>query len=328
MWKKKRNLVMCLVFSVSLLVIAFSAYGAEYPERPITWIHNWSPGGGSDLASRALAKAAGTTLGQPIVVINKLGASGALGVSAIAAARPDGYTIGSVSYVPVTLLPQLQDVPYDPLNDFDYICCYGAWRYGPVVRSDSPFRTLKDLVEYGKANPGKIKYGSMGPATINTLGMVYLAKAEGIKWDGVHFRGTAEAVAALLGGHVGVIPVASSEAVSHIKAGRMRVLASFSDKRWEEIPNVPTVKELGYDFKIVSYLGLGAPKGVPKPIIDKLRGAFRNAMSNPEFLQIMKMISIVPDFYTGDEYKRIVEEGYNLYKDTMLEMGLHKSQKK
>lgn len=311
---------------VGVLVTGIS--WAAYPDRPITLIVNYTPGGGSDLSARALAKYAEKELGQPVAVVNKAGAAGSVGVGAIAAAKPDGYTIGVSTYGPLTMAPHMYDLPYNPLTDFEYIMGYGKYMYGPCVRSDSPFKTLKDLVEYGKANPGKIKYAHPGLATPNNFGMIYLAKFTGAKWEGVTFKGAPEGVSACLGGHVDIVSQNPLDVVPYIKAGRLRLLASFCDTRWEWVPDVPTARELGYPFDVVSWLALGAPKGTPAPLMEKLRSVFKRAMNDPEFLDILKKMYIPVVYRSPEEYKKLVEEGYRENEKMILELGLHKSQKK
>jgi tripartite-type tricarboxylate transporter receptor subunit TctC len=314
---------------VAALMLTFGVRAsAEFPDRPITLIANYSAGGGADLSARALAKKAEKALGQPVAVVNRAGAGGTVGMAAIAASKPDGYTIGVTTYGPLTFAPHMNDLPYDPLKDFEYIMGYGRYMYGPVARSDSQFKTLKDLVQYAKANPGKVKYSLIGLPTPNNFGMVYLAKAEGIKWEPVVFKETPAAVAACLGGHVDLVSQNPGDVISYIKAGRFRLLASFSDIRWPWMPDIPTVKELGYKFDVNSWLALGTPKGVPKPAMDKLRDAFKKAMDDPEFLEIMNKIFIPPAYKTPEEYKNLVEVGFKESETMIRELGLHKSQQK
>jgi tripartite-type tricarboxylate transporter receptor subunit TctC len=318
-----------LGFGALVLLFAFSGQAwAEYPDRPITLIANYSAGGGADLSARALAKKAEKALGQPVAVVNRAGAGGTVGMAAIAASKPDGYTIGVTTYGPLTFAAHMNDLPYNPLTDFEYIMGYGRYMYGPVARSDSQFKTLKDLVQYARANPGKVKYSLIGLPTPNNFGMIYLAKAEGIRWEPVVFKETPAAVAACMGGHVDIVSQNPGDVISYIKAGRLRLLASFSDIRWPWMPDMPTVKELGYKFDVNSWLALGAPKGVPKPAMDKLRDAFKKAMDDPEFLEIMNKIFIPPAYKTPEEYKTLVEVGYRESEAMIRELGLHKSQQK
>ncbi len=328
MTKGKSHFIWAAAMAAWVLGIVAGISYAAYPERPITIIVNYTPGGGSDLSARALAKYAEKELGQPVVVVNKAGAAGSLGVGAIAASKPDGYTIGVTTYGPLTMAPHMYDLPYNPLTDFEYILGYGKYMYGPCVRGDSPIKTLKDLIDYAKANPGKVKYSHPGLATPNNFGMIYLSKFSGAKWEGVTFKGAPEAVVACLGGHVDIVSQNPLDVVPYIIAGRLRLLASFCDTRWEWVPEVPTARELGYDFDVVSWLALGAPKGTPAPIMDRLRKIFKNAMEDPEFLDVLKKMHIPAAYRTPEEYKKLVEDGYKQNEKMIRELDLHKSQKK
>ncbi len=326
--KTQRYSCWCGILAVLLFVAAADVARGAYPDRPITMIANYTPGGSSDLSARALGKYAEKQLGQPIAVVNKPGAGGSLGVGAIAAAKPDGYTIGLTTYGPLTMSPHMYDLPYNPLTDFEYIMGYGKYMYGPCVRSDSALKTIKDLVDYAKANPGKVKYSDPGKATPNNFGMILLGKAAGAQWESVTFKGAPEAVAACLGGHVDIVSQNPLDVVPYIKAGRLRLLASLCDTRWEWVPEVPTVRELGYNFDVVSGLALGAAKGTPAPIMEKLRGVFKMAMNDPEFLDVMKKMYIPAVYRTPEEYKKLVADGYHEMEKMIREIGLHKSQKK
>jgi tripartite-type tricarboxylate transporter receptor subunit TctC len=275
-----------------------------------------------------LAKKAEKILGQPIIVLNKPGASGTLGVGAVAAAKPDGYTIGTLTFAALTMVPHGFNVPYNPLTDFDYILGYGQYLFGPCVRADSSFKTLKDLVQFAKPNPGKIKYSSTSLSSTNHFTMAHLAKAEGIKWDVVVFKDTPATVAACLGGHVDIVSQNPGDVVPYIVSGRLRLLFSASSTRWKWVPDVPTAKELGYNFEIDSWLSLGAPKGVPKPIIGKLRDAFKKALDDRDLLEIMEKIYLPVVYRTPEEYQKLVEKDYKENEAMFLELGLHKSQKK
>lgn len=317
------------MFLSTVLLWGFIPYArADFPERPITMVVNYSAGGGTDLCARAVAKRVEKILGQPIIVVNKSGAGGTIGVGALATTKPDGYTIGVVTFTPLTVAPHIYDIPYNPLKDFEYIMGYAKYLYGTSVRSDSPFKTLKDLVQYAKANPGKIKYGVQGLSIPNHFAMVRLCKAEGIKMEPVVYKNTMEEVAACLGGHIDVTNQDPPAVVPHIQAGKLRLLASFSDVRWKWVPDVPTVKEMGYNFYVESWAGLGAPKGVPKPIMEKLRDAFKKSVDSAEFLEIIDRIRLIAEYLPPEQFKKLVEDGYKENEAMVLELGLHKSQKK
>lgn len=301
---------------------------ADYPDRPINLIVNFSPGGGADLSSRALAKKAEKTLGQPIVVLNKPGASGTIGVGTVASAKPDGYTIGTATFSPLTMVPHGINLPYNPLTDFEYLLGYGQYLFGPCARTDAPYKNLKELIQYAKANPGKIKYSTTSLSSPNHFTMVHLAKAEGVKWDAVVFKDTPATVTAILGGHVDLVSQNPSDVVPYIRSGKLRLLFSASSVRWKWVPAVPTARELGYSFEVDSWLALGAPKGVPKPVMGKLRDAFKKALEDPEFREIMEKIYMPVAYRTGEEYQALVEKCFKENEAMFLELGLHKSQQK
>jgi tripartite-type tricarboxylate transporter receptor subunit TctC len=322
-------LALTLVLSAAFLAVTWDVSRAAWPERPIRMILSNSPGGGADLSWRALCKRVEKRLGQPIMVENKVGAGGTLGVGLVAKTKPDGYTFGETTLIPMALGPNMFNVPYDPHSDFEFIVVIGQFMFGFVVRNDSPFKTFQEVVRYAKMNPGKYKVGLYTLASGHWLALNYVADQEGIKWGGpVVFAGGAKTMMGLLGGHVDGIGTVVSVAGTHITAGKARLLASMADVRWRLTPDVPTLKELGYDTYVTSYLACGAPKGVPKPILKKFRDAFKAEMNNPEFLKIMNNFNMRPGYKTPDEYKKIVAEQYKVYGDFVRKIGLHKDQKK
>ncbi len=328
MKSRERIFLVCLLVTVVGLRWLGLAL-AEYPERPITMICPYGASGGTaDTSLRPLCKHAENTLGQPIAVINKPGASGSLAAGTLAAAHPDGYTLGMVTFGPLTMSPHMYDINYDPFTSFDFILAFGKYMYGPAVRSDSPFKTLKDMINYAKAHPGKVKYSTVGLATPTHTGMVQLGKLAGVKWEVVVFKKASDCVTACLGGHVEVISQTPAAVVPPIKAGQLRLLASMSDTRWPWVPEVPTVRELGYDFDVVSWLALAAPRGTPRPIMDKLTYAFKKALDDQEFIKIMDRIYVPVVYRTANEFKKLVDEGYKDMEKMILDLGLHKSQKK
>ena len=325
---QKKSVISILFVTSLFLTVTLGAARAEYPERPITLIVNTTPGGGQDLSCRALAKYTEKALGQPVLVVNKPGASGALGTGLVGSSKPDGYTIGQTSFSPLAQAPHMFDVTFDPLNDFEYIMGYGEWVFGYGVRAESPFKTHQDVVKYAKANPGKLKISLYSLASPHMMAVSYLSKAEGIKFEPVIFKGGMEAMAAALGGHVDLFSQVADIAVPHIKGGKARLLASFDDRRWKWVPDVPSLKELGYNISVTSYLALGAPRGVPKPVLEKLRDVFKTAMKDQEFLQLMENFYFKVEYRSPEEYRKIVEEGYKEYGKFIMEVGLHKSQQK
>jgi tripartite-type tricarboxylate transporter receptor subunit TctC len=293
---------------------------AEYPERPITLIVPWAPGGSTDLTGRALAGAAEKILGQPIVIVNKPGAATTLGMTELAAARPDGYTIGTLSSTTYMHPLRGRPVGYDPLKGFSYISYYGDNLIGVAVLADSKWKTLKDLVADGKANPGKIKYGNAGVGTTQHLTTEKIQLESGARFTYVPQKGSAEAVAALLGGHLDFITEVSVWA-PHVEAGKMRLLAVTTPKRAEGFPQVPTVFELGFE-SLRSVQAIIGPAGMPEPIRAKLEGAFRKALADPGFQGVMKKLHMVVVDGSGEYARQAVEQEMARAKALIDTLGL------
>ena len=226
----------------------------------MTLIVPWPAGGSSDLALRALADATQKHLGQPIVIENKPGASGTLGPAQMAAtAKPDGYTIAQM---PITVfrLPYMTKTTYDPTKDFTYIVGLTGYTFGVVVNGKSPWKTFKELIDYAKANPGKVKYGSPGTGTSLHIGMEQIAKQTGVKWTHVPFKGGAELNAALLGGHIDTHADSTSWAAL-VNSGDFRLLVTWGAERTKNWPDVPTLQGARHQAGRQLALRRGRPQG-------------------------------------------------------------------
>jgi len=258
--------------------------------------------------------------------MNRPGAGGTIGVSAIASAKPDGYTVGIVTTSTLATAPHVISVPYDPMNDFQLIAGLSEYLYGTSVPTGSPFKTLGDLIDYARENPGKINYGVTGLSASNNLAMVKLMRAADVKMTPIVFKNTVEEVTAALGGHIDVTNQDPPAVVGHIQSGKLRLLASFSQDRWEWAPEVPTVREMGYDFSESSSLGLAAPKGVPEEIMTKLRDAFKKAAETDEFQEAVRKIYLVPRYRDPAEWKAELEKALHQNEKMIRELGLHRSQ--
>ncbi len=256
----------------------------KYPSRTINFMIGYPAGGTTDVCARPLTNAASKILGQPVVVVNKPGAGSAVAVAMLKNEKPDGYTIGILPSGAV-LSQHMRKVPYDSAKDFTPIMQYAVYLYGFVVRADAPWKTFKEVIEFAKANPGKLRYSTAGPGTPQHLVMERLAMKEKIKWTHVPFDGGGPAIAALLGGHV----EASSQTTEwkkHVETGRLRLLAVYGEKRMKEFPNVPTLLELGYGITAPSLICIIGPKGLSPQIVDTLHQAFKKAMEDPDFVKI------------------------------------------
>lgn len=309
----RRQFVLGAIGSIASLA-APSVSATTWPERPITFICPWPAGGTSDLTMRALCTAAAKSLGQPIVVENKAGASGMLGLMAMANARPDGYTIGQIP-ISVTRFSQLGTVKLDPLQDLTYIARTSGQTFGIAVRADSPYKTLQEFVAAAKSAPGKLTYGSAGIGGATHVGMEEFALAAGIQLIHIPYKGGAPALQDLLSGQIDALADSSSWA-PHVTAGKLRLLATWGEKRMKSFPNVPTLRDSGFDVVVDAPNGVGAPKGLEPAIEKRLREAFQVAAASPEFASACDKIDAPLMYLDGPDYQKYVVATFR--KDTQL----------
>ena len=269
----------------SLACLAASAQ-SDYPTRPVTMIVPFPPGGVADITARPVAAAMGTYLNQPVVVENKSGAGGGVGMQYVARAKPDGYTV-LLALSSVSIIPEADKVlGRDPMYQLNQLVPIARFTADPTVlavKADGPYRSVKDLVEAAKKDPGSIPYGSSGNYGTMHVPMEMLASAAGAKMLHVPFTGAGPAVVALLGGQVQALSTGPSTIMGHMKGGKVRVLASWGESRHPALPDVPTLKELGYDVQFSQWTGLFVPAGTPDAAIAKLRDAARAAINDANF---------------------------------------------
>jgi tripartite-type tricarboxylate transporter receptor subunit TctC len=307
------------LLAVCGIAIACPAFAQTFPARPITMICPWPPGGSTDTHLRQFAQIASKYLGQNVVVENKPGAGGMLGPGLMArTAQPDGYT---VSQLPVGAfrIPHMQKVDWDPLRDFTYIIGITGYTFGVVVKADSPFKSLKDMLEYARTNPGKLSYGSTGNGTSPHLLMEELGMKAGVQFLHVPFKGNADSTQALMGGHV----MAQSDATGwgrHVDAGAFRLLVTFGEKRTKW--NAPTAKELGVDIVSYSPYGMVAPKGLDPKLQRFLHDAFRKALDDPEHLKVLAQLDQVYWYKSSEEYAAWAAETFKAERATIERVGL------
>jgi tripartite-type tricarboxylate transporter receptor subunit TctC len=300
--------------------VAAPAYAQAFPSRPIKYICPWPAGGSTDAVIRALAESAGKTLGQQVLVENKPGAGGMLGANELVSARPDGYTLSQLPHG-VFRIPHMQKVSFDTLKDFTWIACLTGYTFGLVVPADSPIKSVKDLVDYAKANPGKFSYGSTGIGTSPHLAVEEFAQRAGIQLNHIPFKGNADNMQALLGGHT----MAASDATGwapHVDAGKMRLLATYGSKRTRRWPNVPTLDELGYKTVSDSPFGVCGPKGMDPAVTKTLHDAFRKTLEDPAVIATFEKYDQTVIYMGTEEYTRWARETFATEKATIERLGL------
>lgn len=304
-WKIGKTMLFCGLFLLSLSTLL---YAQEYPTKPMNIVITFSPGGSADPSMRLLASKAEKFLGQPFIITNNGGGGGSVAMAILRNERPDGYYLAGCSSTSLIRIPQFRTVPYTH-EDFVPIMHFGAPPSCLVVKADSPWKTLKEFVEYAKKNPGKVTYSSMGIGSPMHLAMEFIAKQEGIEWTHVPFPGSGPAFTAFLGGHV-TAQSGSSESFPHVREGTVRILAIHHEKRFKSFPNVPTFREAGYDFINESVFMFAAPKGTPPAIVNKLDEAFKKGMEDPEVIKTMEKLEIVASYRNSEDTRKYLEEAY------------------
>lgn len=283
--------------------------GASYPSKPITLICHFGAGGTTDLTARKLASLAATTLGQPIVVVNKPGGTGVIAASALIAAPPDGYTIGTVTVGQMTFLPHVRTVPFKVKEDFTWVMRYGDGPQVFVVRADAPWKTFKEFIEEARKKPGKMTYTTAGPMGQQHVSMELICKKEGVKTAHVPGAGGAEAITKLLGGHVDAAWV--NESIPHLRSKAVRGLAVQQPKRLAGFPDIPTFKELGYEIDSHTWFGLVGPKGLDPQILNKLHLALKKAYDHPSFKELLNSLNMVPIYLDPLAFQKEVYQEYD-----------------
>ena len=306
------------------LALSGSALAQDYPSKPITMVVPFPPGGVAEIVGRPLASIMEKSLKQPIVLINRPGAGGAVGMASVAKASADGYTIlmglSSISIFPVSERINGKQPPYE-LKDFAPIALVTADPTVLVVRAEGPYKTVKDFVDAAKANPGKINYSSSGVYGTLHVAMEIFANAAGIKLFHIPYQGGGPAVTALLGGQVEASPQGPAAAIGQIRAGKMRALASWGTERLKLLPDIPTFKELGYDAEFYIWTGLFAPAATPAPIVAKLREAVRAAATSEEFKAAMEKVSTPVSYLDAREFQKYWDKDAARLKAALEKIG-------
>ena len=287
------------------LIVALSSLGvapaasAQYPERPVTLIAPFPAGGAVDIVARGLAEAVKRHLPKPVVIVNRPGGAGTIGISEVVQAKPDGYTIGLGAVAIMTVQPHLTALPYRTPDDYLAIMKLVTLQVVLFVRSEAPWKSAQELLEHARANPRKLKVGVPGIGTILHLDLEHLKLLAKVDLTVVPFEGPHQ-IPALLGGHVDVALAHPAPILPHVKAGKIRVIGVFQEGRNPLFADAPTFKELGYDITLGVYYLLIVPKGTPAPVIHTIHDAFKKALAEPSFVALMEKSQIDIE-YQGPE---------------------------
>ncbi len=308
----------------ALMVAAATAVAQGYPTKPVTMIVPFPPGGVADIVGRPLAAEMEKVWKQPVVVTNRTGAGGAVGMAAAAKAAPDGYTIlmalSSVSIFPVSDRIQGRAPAYE-MKDLAPIALITADPTVLIVGADSPWKTLQEFVASAKAYPGQINYSSSGVYGTLHVAMEMFANAAGVKLFHVPYQGGGPALTALLGGQVHALASGPAPAAAQMKAGKVRALASWSSERLPLLPEIPTFKELGYDAEFYIWSGVFAPAATPTPVLDRLRAVVREAANSPEFKSTMEKVQTPVSYLDAPAFRTYWERDAARLKVALEKIG-------
>ena len=300
------------VLSIGFIFLALGnfASASDYPTKPITLINPQAPGGTLDVQARAFASVADKVLGQPVVVVNKVGATGMVGGLAGAQAAPDGYTltVGSVN-IPNAIEWEIANGRKPPFTRNDFICI-GTFTMSPtflIVPTDSPYKTLADFVADAKAKPGQLAFSSGGLYGMSHLPAEILARAAGIKVRHVPYAGGGPSLTAVVGKQVDFSVNYPANTIPLIKGNKLKALAVIGGKRLKSAPNIPTTKELGIDAEYYGWVGILAPLKTPKPIVDKLRQVLKSAVENRAFIDMIEGSGDEVQYLNGEELAKYMD---------------------
>lgn len=305
-----KNLIVSFML-LSILLVGMPLPAAEFPTKEVQIIIPWSAGGATDLIFRALAATTGKYLGKAVVVVNRAGGAGAVGYTEGMQARPDGYTL-TAAVTPLTILPHWATTAFTHKN-FEPILNVVDDPSMFLVRSDAPWKSLKEFLDYAKKDPNMITVGNAGAGGGVHLVALAFEKAAGVKFNHIPFAGGGPAVTAILGGHVNAVSVSPPEGISHVQAGKLKIIALFAKKRLELFPDVPTVREQGMDFVMGMWRGLIAPKGTPADVIKKLHEAFKKGMEDPVLIKNAKDMAVNLSYLGPEEFGKVMAHDHELY---------------
>jgi tripartite-type tricarboxylate transporter receptor subunit TctC len=322
---------------VPLLVLALLVGGAPataqepFPSRAITVVAPFPPGGVADLTARPVAAAMEKTLKSPVGVVNKTGAAGAVGMQFVATSKPDGYTL-LLALSSISIIPEADKLfgrpPAFTVDQFAPVALVSADPTILVVRTESPWKTAREFVEDARKRPGQISFSSSGIYGTLHMAMELLSHSAGIKLRHVPYAGAGPALTAILGGHVDALASGPAVVLPHIKAGKLRPLAGWGDKRVAALPDVPTFRELGYpDAEFYIWAGLFAPRGTPEPVLAKLRETLRVAVNDADFKAAMDKLQTPIAFKQGEEFQKFFEADARRLAEGVRKVGKIEPQK-
>ncbi|GAC1355671.1 MAG: tripartite tricarboxylate transporter substrate binding protein [Variovorax sp.] len=318
----RRSLVCAAALASFAFTVPALAQAPAFPSRPVKLVIAFPAGGPTDITMRQLAENAGKILGQPVIIDNKPGAGGTLPAQALQSTQPDGYTLAQIP-LGVFRLGYTTKINWDPVKDITYVINVTGYAFGIVVPAASPLKTWADFVAYAKAHPGELTYGSTGALTSPHLTTELIAQKAGIQLQHVPYKGSADLMQAVVGGHL-MAAADSTGFAPQVEAGKLRVLNTWGEKRLAKFPDAPTLKELGYDIVQNSPFGIGAPKGTPPEVVRRLHDAFKKAMEEPSYVASLGRYDMLPNYMSSADYTKFAQDTFGREKALIEKLGLAK----
>jgi len=313
-----------LAAAAAILAMPLAFAQGDYPNHPVTMIVPFPPGGVADITGRPAAEAMGRFLKQPVVVENKAGAGGGVGMAYVAKAKPDGYTV-LLALSSISVIPEADKIlGRDPMYGFEQLVPVARFTADPTVlavRADGPYKSVKELLEAAAKAPKTIPYGSSGNYGTMHVPMEMLSQSAGVKLLHVPFTGAGPAIVALLGGQVEALSTGPSTVIQHAKAGKVRILATWGDARHPALPDVPTLKELGYDAQYSQWTGLFVPAGTPEAVIAKLREAAKFAADDPVFRNALAKVETPIQYLDQPQFRTFWTSDVGKMSDVVKKIG-------
>lgn len=314
MMESKRLTAVLATFACVLLANANQCAAQNFPSRPIRFIVPFAAGGSPDILARVVGKKVGESVGQPVLVENRPGASGMIAADLVAKAPADGHTVFVSSVPHLAINPHMfPKLPYNPLKDFAPISIGVTTQLFLVVNASLPVRSIAEFLDYAKAHPG-LTYGTPGTGSQHHLAMELFKQQAGMNLVHVPYKGVAQSTLALLAGEINVILTSFPTVAAHVKTGRLRLLAIAEGKRYSRMPELPTIAEAGLPgYEISTEIGFVAPAGTPRPVIEKLNSEIVKALKTPEIAQQLITLGMEPVGSTPDQYADSIRANHEKY---------------
>lgn len=308
-----------------VMSVTTSALAADYPTRTITVINPWTAGGPADTVARPILQKLSEALKQPVVLENKAGANGVIGANYVARANPDGYTLLFSHVGPITISPAVQkEMPFDSVRDFAPITQIVSAPTVLVVRPDLPIHNLKEFIEYARANPGKLSYGSVGTGSTTHLAGEILATMANVNMLHVPYKGAAPVMTDLLGGQINCTFLNIAALMPHIKSGQVRPIGVSTLKRSALLPEIPAIAETYPGFEVNSWYGMMAPAKTPANIVNLLQKEIAKILQVPEIIQTLQAVGLSVEGTTPEQYAEQIKRDLSRWQTAVTKAGIQK----